>query len=81
MRKIEKDTWYSASGAWKIFYQILEIDEHYTIDVLLYKNSNGHWKRYSTNKKLPQYVNEELVRIYNHYNNNYRFKKVMQTAE
>ncbi len=80
MRKIEKDTWYSASVAWKIFYQILEIDGCFTIDVVISKNVNGRWKRYSTNKKMPKYVNEELIRIYNHYDNNYRFKK-MQTAK
>lgn len=81
MKKLFKETWISPNGKWKVFYQIVENGGYYSIDIVLSKFLNGHWKRYSTNKKLPNYVNKELVSIFNYFDQNYRFKKVLQISE
>lgn len=77
MRHVEREVWISPNGKWKIFYQIVEQDGFYSIDTALSLLYKGHWKRHSTNKKLPKYVNDELVKIFNHYDFNFRFKKIL----
>lgn len=85
LKTIEKTSWISQNGKWKIYYHIFEQDGLIQADITVFKlNSRGKYDYFTSNlydEKLPKYVKGEFEAI-RHYVDVFRYpKKVKEQTD